>query len=73
MRISSFEHDVARARKRETLILDQYFRFGVQSVEVTAPSLLSGASPSRGITPEHTCVATCSEQENRVELTIFYS
>ena len=33
-----FEHDIASARKRETLVLDQYFRFGVPSVEVTAPS-----------------------------------
>ena len=35
--ISPFEHDVASARERETLILHQYFRFGVPSVEVTAP------------------------------------
>ena len=37
-RIYHFEHNVASARKWETLILDQYFRFGVPSVEVTAPS-----------------------------------
>ena len=37
-RISCFEHDFASARKWETLVLDQYFRFGVPSVEVTAPS-----------------------------------
>ena len=38
MRISRFEHDVASARKRETLVLDQYFRFCVLSVAVTASS-----------------------------------
>ena len=37
-RISRFEHDDASARKQETLILDQYFRFCVPPVEVTAPS-----------------------------------
>ena len=37
-RISRFEHSVASARKRETLVLDQYFRFCVPYVGVTAPS-----------------------------------
>ena len=37
-RLSRFEHDVARAHKPETLVLDQYFPFGVPSVGVTAPS-----------------------------------
>ena len=37
-RISRFDHDVASADKRETLVLDQYFRFCVPSVGVTAPS-----------------------------------
>ena len=37
-RISRFQHNVASARKREALVLDQYFCFGVPSLEVTAPS-----------------------------------
>ena len=37
-RISRFDHDVASTRKRETLVLDQYFRFCVSSVGVTAPN-----------------------------------
>ena len=38
MRIYHFHHDVISTRKRETLVLDQYFHFGVPSVGVTAPS-----------------------------------
>ena len=37
-RLSRFQRDVASVRKRETLVLDQYFRFCVPSVEATAPS-----------------------------------
>ena len=33
-----FDHDIASASKRETLVLDQYFRFCVPSVGVSAPS-----------------------------------
>ena len=37
-RLSRFQRDVTSARKRETLILDYYFRFCGPSDEVTAPS-----------------------------------
>ena len=37
-RISRFDHVVTSTRKQETLVLDQYFRFCVPSVGVTAPS-----------------------------------
>ena len=36
-RISRFHHDIMSARKQETLVLDQYFRYCVPSVGVTAP------------------------------------
>ena len=39
----------------------------------SCPKLIIRGFPSRGITPEHICVATTYlEQENRVESTIFY-
>ena len=48
MRISRFEHDIVSACKRETLILDQYLHFSVQSVEVTAPWLIIRGFPFKG-------------------------